>query len=235
MSRVVWSDMGRMDYNEAYKLQQGLRGIVRNQSFAGVLLFVEHPPTITLGYSLKGDEGRAELKSGPDVLDAQGIRVIEVDRGGKATYHGPGQVVGYPILHLRSLGLGTKRYVTRLERMLIKSLDNLEIKAERDPRYPGVWVDGSKIAAIGVHISERVTTHGFALNLEPELAHFGHIVPCGIADRGVTSIAKLTGQAPARQQVIRTLVQAFAEQFNTEMPELKPAEIRQIIDEGVCQ
>jgi lipoate-protein ligase B len=229
--RIGWSWLGRLEYGPALLLQERLRDRVRGDERCGCLLLLEHPPVITFGYSLRGDEGRSELKSDRPTLARAGITLHQADRGGKATYHGPGQLVGYPVLDLRRLHLGTKRYVGKLEEFLLALLKELGVEAQSDPRFPGVWVKEAKIAALGVHVEDRVTTHGFALNLDPDLDHFRHIVPCGLPDREITSVAKLRGQAPGLEEVIPAAVSGFARTFQAEMQELPRPELLALIRE----
>jgi len=229
--RIGWSWLGRMEYGLALRLQERLRERVRRDERCGYLLLLEHPPVITLGYSLRGDEGRSELRSEPATLAGKGIAVYQTDRGGKATYHGPGQLVGYPVLNLKRLHLGTKRFVGKLEEFLLALLQELGVEAGRDPRFPGVWVGEAKIAALGVHIEDRVTTHGFALNLDPDLSHFRHIVPCGLPDREVTSVAKLRGRAPAPAEAAREVVPVFARTFRAELEEISEPELSALAGE----
>lgn len=222
---IGWSWLGRLDYEPALRLQERLRARVRGDERCGYLLLLEHPPVITLGYSLRGDEGRSELKSDRQTLARAGITLHQADRGGKATYHGPGQLVGYPVLDLKRLRLGNKRYVGKLEEFLLALLKELGVEAQADPRFPGVWVQEAKIAALGVHVAEQVTTHGFALNLDPDLSHFRHIVPCGLPDREVTSVARVRGMAPGLEDVIQGAVAGFARVFGTRMQELPRREL----------
>ena len=229
--RIGWSWLGRVEYEIALRLQERLRARVRSDERCGFLLLLEHPPVITFGYSLRGDEGRSELKSDRKTLARAGIRVHQANRGGKATYHGPGQLVGYPVLDLKRLRLGTKRYVGKLEEFLLALLKELGVEAQADPRFPGVWVNEAKIAAVGVHLEDRVTTHGFALNLDPDLSHFRHIVPCGLADREVTSVARVLGQAPALEAVIHRAVPRFGRIFGAEMQELPRPELTALLEE----
>ena len=178
------SRLGVVPYREAWDLQttlgeQRARGEITNQ-----LLLLEHPHTYTLGR--RGDP--ANILLSPDELRRLGVEVIHTDRGGDVTYHGPGQLVGYPILLIedRSNLVG---YVRRLEEMLIRVLADFEIIGERIVGLSGVWIGSEKIAAIGVKMG-RVTSHGFALNVNPDMSYFDHIVPCGIRDMGVTSILR---------------------------------------------
>jgi lipoyl(octanoyl) transferase len=183
-------ELGRMDYAAALELQRDLVAR-RKLGLAGdVLLLLEHPHTITMGRN-----GRREnLLAREDALARAGIAFYATDRGGDVTYHGPGQLVGYPILDLREWKRDVGAYVRSIEQVLIDTLAGFGIAAGRIPGLTGVWVDGRKIAAIGVHISRWVTSHGFALNVSTDLSYFRYIVPCGLA-RPVTSMAQLGVQA----------------------------------------
>ncbi|MFB3778976.1 MAG: lipoyl(octanoyl) transferase LipB [Bryobacteraceae bacterium] len=204
-------DLGRMEYSEAFRLQQDLvekrkRGLVPDQ-----LLIVEHPHVITLGRN-----GRAEhLLASEEVLRRAGIAFHHTDRGGDITYHGPGQIVGYPILDLRQWKRDVSAYVRAVEQVLIDTLDGFGISAGRIAGATGVWVDGKKVAAIGVHISRWVTSHGFALNLDTDLSYFQYIVPCGLR-MPVTSMAEL-GCRAGREEVVRALARNFSLVFGREM------------------
>ena len=182
---------GRLEYGEAWRLQQGLV-LARQQGRIGdVLILLEHPPTYTIGRRGTWSDVLLDRTQ----LDEAGIAVFETDRGGEVTYHGPGQLVGYPILDLRSRGRDVHGYVHGLEAMIIRTLAGFGIVAETLPKIVGVWAGGEKIAAFGVRVSRGVTSHGFALNVTTNLDHFGGIVPCGFTDRGVTSMAKVLGKA----------------------------------------
>lgn len=147
------------------------------------------------------------------MLAATGAAVLWVDRGGDVTYHGPGQVVGYPILHLERLGKDIHQHVWRIEETLIRTLADFGVAGGRDPAYPGVWVGTDKIAAIGVRVSKWVSSHGFALNVSTDLSYFGNIVPCGIKGRGVTSLSQLLGRTVEREEAEDVLLQRFGEVF----------------------
>lgn len=167
----------------------------------GVMLLLEHPPTYTLGRNAREDDvlipsfSPAGSTAGGDGEGSPGaaerVQVHRIDRGGGVTYHGPGQLVGYPIVHLPGRGLGVKEYIHRLEQGLINLLDEYGIRAGREEGLPGIWVEGRKIAAIGVRVSRGVTTHGFALNVHPDLSYFGGIIPCGLPHREPASMAQL--------------------------------------------
>ena len=204
---------GLLSYEKALDLQRACR----DERIAGHspdrLLLMEHEPLYTAGRTTHDSHWLAEEAS----ARRTGIPVIRTERGGSITYHGPGQVVGYPILRLAEHCSGPKAYVHRLEEVLIATLAEWEIVAHRRERFPGVWVGGdrpSKIAFIGVRISQGVTTHGFALNVSLDLNPFSYIVPCGIAECRVTSMAALLGTAPDMRAVQRRIAAVFGERFH---------------------
>jgi lipoate-protein ligase B len=202
---------GLTPYQQAWESQQRIAAAVRDGG-PQALILLEHPPTYTLGA-----RGNAEhlLLSEP-ALRARGAEVIHSDRGGDVTFHGPGQIVAYPILDLRAYGQGPVWYVRSLEAVLIDVLGRFGIVAGRCVGRPGVWVGDAKIAAIGVRVSRGVTTHGFALNVNTDLAYFQHIVPCGLADASVTSMRELAGEAFDLRAVEDEIIDAFARQFDLE-------------------
>lgn len=185
------------------------------------LITLEHPPVLTLGRRAN----RANIVVSEELLRSEGIAVYQSTRGGDVTYHGPGQLVGYPILGLRQLGMGASLYVHTLELVIIDLLHGFGIEARQDPRHVGVWVRDEKVAAIGVAISGGITTHGFALNVNPNLSHFGLINPCGITDRGVTSLARLLGRTVQVSEVRPLLTQSFSRLFGLEMVSCRPADL----------
>ncbi|MGA2403327.1 MAG: lipoyl(octanoyl) transferase LipB [Syntrophobacteraceae bacterium] len=213
--------MGRLDYMRAWELQRKLAERVLSED-RDVLLLLEHPPTYTLG--LRG--GEANMLASREFLVRQGAAVINVDRGGDITFHGPGQLVGYPILNLAKLGGGIRKYLRSLEEVLILTLESFGVPAGRIDGYTGVWVKGEKIAAIGVKVTaRRITQHGFALNVNTDLSYFNRIVPCGIRDRGVTALAGLICREIPLASVAAVLAEAFGTVFGKEMIEIAPDEI----------
>jgi len=183
--------LGRVDYSTALELQQTLVHLVKEGRVGHTLLLLEHPPVITLGRNA----GMANIVASRDFLSSQGIELHETDRGGDVTFHGPGQLVGYPIFDLRAFSprIGAVDFVRKIEEALIRTCGDLGVVTERVSGLTGVWTQGepqAKIAAIGVHISRAVTSHGFALNVSTNLDYFKLIVPCGIADKPVTTLAK---------------------------------------------
>jgi lipoyl(octanoyl) transferase len=207
--------VGSIDYLEAWDLQRAL--VVRRQASEGqdVLLLLEHPPVLTLGR--RAD--RSNVLASDDELAARGIELLEVDRGGDVTYHGPGQLVGYPILRLASVR-GVVDYVRALEQVLIETVATFGLHAGRLEGLTGVWIDGCKVAAIGVRVaSGGVTSHGFALNVTTALRDFDAIVPCGIADRQVCSLESL-GIDTSVATVADRVAEAFARVFGATLEAL---------------
>jgi lipoate-protein ligase B len=203
--------LGRIEYGAALELQsQAARRCAEKGE--ETLFLLEHEPVFTLG---RNADPRDILYT-PEQCAALGIRIYETDRGGKATYHGPGQLVGYPILHLGSGRRDVKRYVTDLEESLILTLRRFGVEASRSrvrERVTSLWVGNDKIAAIGVHIARWVTTHGFALNVTTRLDHFQGIIPCGITDGGVTSMEKILGRPVPLEDVAKAYREAFETVF----------------------
>lgn len=203
--------LGRMDYKEALDLQERLAALRRQDKINNVLLLLEHPPVITLGRRGIYDN----IIASGEQLSANGIRIYEVARGGDVTYHGPGQIVGYPIVDLKELNMGVKDFVRGIEEVFIIMLkDRFGITARRDEKkYTGVWIGDEKITAIGIAVKHWITTHGFAFNVNTELAHFKWINPCGITDKGVTSLEKLLGRPQDLDLLTDTTAQYFCEIF----------------------
>jgi lipoyl(octanoyl) transferase len=202
-----------MGWDEAFRLQQEL--VRQRQRGEGVdrLVFVEHPHTVTMGRNAKEEQ----VLASPEVLARSGIAFHETDRGGGATYHGPGQVVGYPIVDLREWKRDVRAYFQSVEQFLIDTLAGFGISAGRVPEkgHEGVWVDGAKVAAIGIHISRWVTSHGFALNVDTDLTYFQYIVPCGLA-KPVCSLRSL-GCAASRNEVKQAIAHSFAKVFGYQL------------------
>jgi lipoate-protein ligase B len=191
--RELWVvRLGRMGYEECLELQREVaRQRISGEIPQDVLLLVEHPPVVTLGRSSK----QKNLISSPAFLASRGVELFEVERGGDVTFHGPGQLVGYPIIDLKRHKLDLHWYLRSVEEGLIRTLSRYGISSERNTGYTGVWTQGRKIASIGVHARDWVTWHGFALNVTTDLSYFDLIVPCGIVGVEMTSIEKETGLA----------------------------------------
>ena len=215
MRSCIVRELGRVDYASGLELQQSLVAERKQGRIPDQLVLLEHPHVITMGRN-----GRAEnVLAGGEILDRAGISYYPTNRGGDVTYHGPGQLVGYPILDLREWKRDVVGYVRAVEQVLIDTLGDFGIAAERVPKLTGVWVDGRKIAAIGVHISRWVTSHGFALNVDTDLSYFGYIVPCGLT-KPVTSMAQL-GARVSVAEVNARLIRRFGQVFDREI--LQPA------------
>ena len=204
--------LGVVAYADGLALQKALveqrkAGVIPDQ-----LLLLEHPPVITLGAKVRDD--RSHVLASEAALAEAGVELFEAGRGGDVTYHGPGQLVGYPIIDLRPDRCDVHRYVRDLEQVLIDAAREFGIDAARVAGLTGAWVGRDKLAAIGVRISRWVTSHGFAFNVATDLSHFGLIVPCGIADRGVTSLSRLLGREVLIREVEDAVVRAFEAVFD---------------------
>ena len=206
--------LGTVSYPEALAMQRALVEERRADRVGDLLLLLQHPPVITVG--VKGDGGRANVVATPERLAELGIAVEETGRGGDVTYHGPGQIVGYPIVDLRPDRQDVHRYVRDLEEVMIRTCADYGLEAGRIQGLTGAWIGAEKIGAIGVRISRWITSHGFAFNVSTRLDHFQLIVPCGIADRGVTSLEKATGRSIAVDEVEDRIVGHFANVFDRE-------------------
>jgi lipoyl(octanoyl) transferase len=177
-----------------------------------VLLLVEHPPVVTMGRSARSS---GHLIASPELLRARGVELFEVERGGDVTFHGPGQLVGYPIIDLKRHKKDLHWYLRQVEEALIRALGELSIAAERSPGLTGVWTQGRKLASIGVHARDWVTWHGFALNVTTDLSYFDLIVPCGIQGVVMSSVTRELGDvAPAAGEMERAVVRAFGDVFS---------------------
>lgn len=220
MRKCEFRDLGRMAWREAFALQQDLVAERKAGTIPDQLLLVEHPHVITLGRNAHEEN----ILAAPEILERAGIAVEEADRGGDVTYHGPGQLVGYPILDLKEWKRDVGAYVRAIEQVLIDTLAVFGFAGERISGMTGVWVSGKKAAAIGVHLSRWVTSHGFALNIDTDLSYFRYIVPCGLT-KPVTSLRDL-GCWASRAEVVSVLVDAFARAFDCEVLEAAAVEAR---------
>jgi len=204
--------LGRVPYAEALELQRSIaRDRISGAISQDVLLLMEHPPVVTLGRSSK----EKNLTASPEFLQSRGVELFEVERGGDVTFHGPGQLVGYPIIDLKRHRQDLHWYLRSIEQALIDSLADYGIPGERNTAYTGVWTHGKKIASIGVHARDWVTWHGFALNVTTELSYFNLIVPCGIDGVVMTSIARELGvEEVSARDVTERVTAKFAETFD---------------------
>jgi lipoate-protein ligase B len=206
----IW-DLGLMEYGEAWRLQRKLLRQRIEGKISDVLLLLEHPPTITIGRSGTLDN----VLVSKERLAEEGISLFFIDRGGDVTFHGPGQLVGYTILDLRERGKDLHRYVHNLEEVILRTLKDFSIRANRDDLHPGVWVNEEEIAAIGLSVIKWVSMHGFALNINNDLKHFSFINPCGFSNRRATSMSKILDSDVPRERVINRLISNFSNVFDT--------------------
>jgi lipoyl(octanoyl) transferase len=207
-----YTDLGSVEYGAAWDVQRQMVSGRKQGLIGDRLLFAEHPHVITMGRGAK----EQHLLVSRQQLERAGIALWETNRGGDVTYHGPGQLVGYPIFDLKDWKRDVVAYLRALEQVLIDAVDEFGISAERLPGCTGVWVGGAKLAALGVHVSRWVTSHGFALNVTTDLRRFEYIVPCGLS-KPVTSMECLLGGAPARADVLEAVVRQFGRVFGREM------------------
>jgi len=212
MRRCLHAFLGRVDYAEAMDLQETCARRLKEGGEERLLL-LEHPPVITLGRNAR----REDVLFDREALLARGVSVASSNRGGQVTYHGPGQLVGYPILDLSPDRRDVARYLRDLEEVLIRALARCGVGATRIEGLTGVWAGEEKIASIGVHLSRWITTHGFALNVNTDLAHFSLIVPCGLNTRRVTSVERLLGRGVPLRDVAAVLLPEFAAVFGRQM------------------
>jgi lipoyl(octanoyl) transferase len=209
-------DLGMIDYGPAFELQKKAVRAMLEGKMKNTIFLLEHPPVFTIGRA----GGEHNVLVSKEEREKLGITLFEVDRGGDVTYHGPGQLVGYPILHLEPWKNDVRLYVRMLEEVIIRLLADIGIQAGRKKGMTGTWVGDEKICAIGVKANRDtahkgfITSHGFAFNIRPDMSHFGYIVPCGITDYGVTSLYQLLGHAPDMQEMKLRWVKSFQEVFD---------------------
>ena len=202
--------LGLVPYADGLELQRALVDDRKADRIPDTLLLLQHPHVVTVGVK---KDGRSHILATPGQLAARGVEVFETGRGGDVTYHGPGQIVGYPIIDLNPDRRDVHRYVRDLEEVMIRVCGDYGVIAGRSKGFSGAWVDDRKIGAIGVRISRWITSHGFAFNVTTDVDFFDLIVPCGIADRGVTSLSKTIGRTPATSEVEDRFVEHFASVF----------------------
>jgi lipoyl(octanoyl) transferase len=210
-----WEFLGRIPYAAALERQLAARAALKSGEGPERFLLLEHPHVYTLGRNASAED----VLAGPGWLAAMGVEVAECDRGGQVTYHGPGQLVGYPIVNLSPDRRDIRRYVRDLQEVLIRTLAEYGITARpgEEQAFIGVWAGEAKIASIGVHLSRWITTHGFALNVSTDLSYFSGIIPCGLQQVRLTSIERLTGRAPALPEIAAVCARHFAAVFEREL------------------
>jgi lipoate-protein ligase B len=233
MKELQFVNLGLTAYQPTWELQQKIFNLRVDNKISDVILLTEHQHVYTLGKS--SDE--AHLLADENELKSVNAEVYHVDRGGDITYHGPGQLVGYPIIDLNNYYPDTHRYLRDLEEVIITTLKDFGIKGHREENYTGVWAGSDKIAAIGVKVSKWVTMHGFALNVDTNLSYFDRIIPCGIFHKGVTSMQKILGNGVPLDNVIKSVSSRFGEVFGTHTVTLEKdeflAKINQITSEKI--
>ncbi|WP_432403034.1 lipoyl(octanoyl) transferase LipB [Wukongibacter sp. M2B1] len=203
--------LGRCEYKKALEIQCDILKKRQNGDIEDTLILVEHLPVITMGRRAE----KAHIIGSEKLLNKNGIKVFETNRGGDVTYHGPGQIVGYPIFDLKRYGMGIRRFVENLEEVFISLLKDIyNIDAGRNEENTGVWIGRNKITAIGLAVKRGVTMHGFAFNVNTNLDHFKFIVPCGIRDKGVTSVAELVGKTVDFEKEEKHVLEYFCKIFN---------------------
>lgn len=231
MNTLTVVNIGRTRYKSAWDLQRKLFDLRLAGRISDLLLLTEHDHVYTLGKA--SDDHHLLADAGE--LQAAGAEVFHIDRGGDITYHGPGQLVGYPILDLNMYYHDLHRYLRDLEEVIIRTLGDYAIAAARDEKFTGVWVGSSKIAAIGVKVSRWITMHGFALNVNTDLAYFDRIIPCGIFHKGVTSIRELTGRDVALSELSGRLIKHFGDVFQAEPRDTSHETLLQMLDQSAAE
>jgi lipoyl(octanoyl) transferase len=204
--------LGLVAYGDALELQKRLVEQRRSGDIPDQLLLLQHPPVITLGVRTRNS--RVNIIATPDALAASGVEVVETGRGGDVTFHGPGQLVGYPIINLKPDRCDVHRYVRDIEEVMIRAASSFRVAARRVPGLTGIWAGDEKLGAIGVRIAKWITSHGFAFNVAIDLTHFDLIVPCGIPDKHVTSLEKLLGSSVPMTDVETAITATFADVFD---------------------
>ena len=201
--------LGVVPYDLALRLQRALLSVRAEGIIPDVLLLLQHPPVFTVG-RFRGEE---DIIVSREMLIREGIAVFHTNRGGSVTYHGPGQLIGYPVLNLKERGLGVHHYIWSLEEVIIRLLYAVSIQGHRVPNHHGVWVGDKKICSVGVNVSHHITTHGFALNVSRELHYFQYIRPCGLASEVMTSVSELSGRSIEVKTVVSDAIRCFSEVF----------------------
>ncbi|MBE0446912.1 MAG: lipoyl(octanoyl) transferase LipB [Actinobacteria bacterium] len=216
-------ELGSIDYQSALDLQASLVALRRGSKIPDTLLLLEHPHTYTVGRRAN----LSHLLLSEKEMASRGIRLHAIDRGGEITYHGPGQLVGYPIMKIAGIP-GVRDYLRGLEDVLIKTTSDFSVRTERLPGYPGAWFGLEKIAAIGLRVTRGVSKHGFALNVSTDLSYFEGIIPCGIHDKGVTSLSEILGHVVPISLVQKSVIKHFAAAFNLDLVHIQKEEILEL-------
>lgn len=227
MNEVLATYLGLTKFRQIWNLQKEIATLSEIGKISDVLLLNEHQHVYTIGKSGKNDH----LLASNIELISKGIEVVPIDRGGDITYHGPGQLVGYPILNLNNYYLDIHRYLRDLENVLILTLNDFGINAKHDRDYTGVWVGNNKIAAIGIKVTRWITMHGFALNINTDLSYFDRIIPCGIFHKGVTSMQSILNQKIEIIEVVNRLIPNFEKVFNCKIKYISEKDFYNLVNE----
>lgn len=219
---LVHLDLGKADYKEVWDLQKRIHSYKQHNNFDDVIITVEHEPVYTLGKT----GNRDHILIDDEEMKLRGISYYEIDRGGDITYHGPGQLVVYPIFDLNNHYKDTHRFLRDLEEVVIQTLKEYKIDSHRIEEYTGVWVGEEKICAIGIKVSRWITMHGLALNVNNDLTYFDKIIPCGIFEKGVTSMKVVSGSEINLDELISNMLEEFTKQFNLE--NIQKAELSEV-------
>ena len=214
-------NLGTTSYEDAMNIQNKLHTLISCKKIPNILLTLEHPHTITIGKTGSNQDLKINSKS----ISESGVDIIKTNRGGKATYHGPGQLITYPIINLRELKLGPQKYIFKIEETIIKTLNEFGVNASRSIGNPGVWVENSKIAAVGVKISNGISSHGFSVNLNTNLSYFDFIIPCGITDKSICSLYSLGIKSIDENHFRKILIKNFSLVFNLSIQISSPYDI----------
>ena len=217
LSNLVYCDLGLIDYKETWDLQKSLHQFRAENKIGDLLLLLEHPHTYTLGKTAD----KNNLIGSNDYLSERKISVFDIDRGGDITYHGPGQIVGYPILNLTDWIQDTHKYLRALEQVIINVCIDYGLQGKRVEKYTGVWLDEKKICAIGIKVSRWITMHGFAFNVNTDLDYFSGIIPCGISDKQVTSLKHELKREINTQEIKEKIISNFLKVFDFNQVEIK--------------
>ena len=228
MKKVYFCTTGRLSYARVWAWQQTWCTLRRQQQVPDLLLLTEHPPTYTCGRSTRAEH----LLYEPEELAQMGCEFFEIERGGSVTFHGPGQLVGYPLVDLHGWGRDVHRHMRRLEEVVVRTLAAFGLSASPGPELTGVWVGQDKIAAIGVHVRHWITMHGFALNVCPDLTPFAHILPCGLDNDKVTSMAQLLQEVPLMERIEAQVRHEFAAVFEVELEEMALGDFCALVEPG---
>ena len=223
LDKCIIAKLGTIDYDEAYQIQKRLYRRRLDREISDILLLLEHPPTLTIGRSGSPDN----ILVSNEKLSQEGISLFFIGRGGDVTYHGPGQLVAYPIMDLTQRGKDIHRFVRNLEEVIICTLKDFSISAGRDENHAGVWVGKEEVAAIGLSLRKWVSMHGIALNVSTNLEHFSLINPCGFSDRKATSMSKLLGCDVSMDAVSERLVSHFSDVFDTSVEDCSHIALRE--------